>query len=67
MQASYYIATASTRGANTRAEITSAKVRKGQIKKAHALQRAAIVDAAHSLKIDRAQAQRNDRKAKRNK
>jgi hypothetical protein len=67
MQGSYYIATASTRGANTRAEITSAKVRKGQIKKAHAQMRTAQVDAAHSLKIDRAQAQRNDRKAKRNK
>lgn len=67
MQAGYYIATASTRGANTRAEITSAKVRKGQVKKAHAQQRTAQVDAAHSIKLDRAQAQRNDRKAKRNK
>ena len=61
----FYIATESTRGKNTRAEITSAKVRKGQTKKAAAIVRAIIVDEKHSHKIDRAEAQRNERRAKR--
>ena len=65
--AGYYIATESTRGKNTRAEVTSAKVRKGQVKKAGAIVRAIIVDEKHSHKIDRAEAQRNARRAKRNK
>ena len=64
--AGFYIATESTRGKNTRAEITSAKVRKGQVKKAAAMVRAIIVDEKHSHKIDRAEAQRNARRAKRN-
>jgi len=65
--AGYYIAAESTRGKNTRAEITSAKVRKGQVKKAAAMVHAIIVDEKHSHKLDRAEAQRNDRRAKRNK
>lgn len=65
--AGYYIATESTRGKNTRVEVTSAKVRKGQVKKAGAIVRAIIVDEKHSHKIDRAEAQRNARRAKRNK
>ena len=65
--AGFYIATESTRGKNTRAEITSARVRKGQVKKAGAIVRAIIVDEKHSHKIDRAEAQRNARRAKRGK
>lgn len=49
----------------TRVEIISAKVRSGNTRKASALLRVASVDAAHSNKIDRAEAQRKARRAKR--
>ena len=65
--AGYYIATESTRGKNTREALTSAKGRKGQIKKADALLRVEAVDLKHSYKLDRSEAQRKTRRAKRNK
>jgi hypothetical protein len=55
------------RGENTREALTSAKVRKGQLKKASAYLRTEAVDSAHSLKLDRSEAQRNTRRAKRTK
>lgn len=61
----YYIATESTKGKNTREELTSAKVRKSQARKNASLIRAELVDLKHSNKLDRAQAQRSERRAKR--
>ena len=53
------------RGENTREALTSAKARKGQTRKADAQLRTQAVDSAHSLKLDRSEAQRNNRRAKR--
>jgi hypothetical protein len=61
----FYIGRESTKGKNTREALTSAKVRKGQLKKASAYLRTEAVDSAHSLKLDRSEAQRNTRRAKR--
>ena len=61
----YYIATESTKGKNTREALTSAKVRKSQARKNAAAIRAEIVDLKHSNKLDRSEAQRSERRAKR--
>jgi hypothetical protein len=61
----FYIGRESTKGKNTREALTSAKARKGQTRKADAQLRAQAVDSAHSLKLDRSEAQRNTRRAKR--
>jgi hypothetical protein len=55
------------RGENTREALTSAKARKGQTRKADAQLRTQAVDLQHSLKLDRSEAQRNNRRAKRTK
>lgn len=55
------------RGENTREALTSAKARKGQTRKADAQLRTQAVDLQHSLKLDRSEAQRNTRRAKRTK
>lgn len=61
----YYIATESTKGKNTREALTSAKVRKSQARKNAAAIRAESVDLKHSNKLDRSEAQRKERRAKR--
>lgn len=65
--AGYYIATESTKGRNTKEARKSAQGRKGQLKKANAYLRKESVDITHSFKLDRSEAQRKARRAKRNK
>lgn len=65
--AGFYIATESTKGRNTKEARKSAQGRKGQLKKADAISRVEAVDLKHSYKLDRSEAQRKERRAKRNK